>query len=261
MDFPQILRQWRQQRRWPQLELALRAAVSQRHLSFLEAGRAKPSREMVLRLAESLDVPLRERNRWLLSAGYAPAYTELALHAPEMTPVRAAVEWMLRSQEPYPAVAVDRAWNLLAANQAFERICFLLGEDLWLRLGAHPRNLLRLFFHPAGVRSLVLNWPEAAPKLWQRAWQEWESTGYPELGEVLRELEPAVGPLDRELSPLPVLPVVLSWGEQRLSLFSVISTFGTAQDVTADEIRLESLFPADEVSEELLRHMGKGPQQ
>lgn len=255
--FPALLRTWRQRRRVSQLGLALDTGVSQRHLSFLESGRAKPSRAMVLQLTEALEVPLRDRNDWLVAAGFAPAFRASPLDAPEMAQVFSAVRIMLANHEPYPALAVDRAWNIQQANASFERFAALLGADLGARVGGDGRNLMRLFFHPAGLRPLVANWDEVAPLLWQRARREAEALGGREMQAVLDELAPhqdartLKGALDAPL--VPVLPLTLAVGDVRLSLFTVIATFGTAQDITADELRIESLFPADPITDALLR--------
>jgi transcriptional regulator with XRE-family HTH domain len=235
------------------MEVALGAGISQRHLSFLEAGRANPSRQMVLRLAEVLDTPLRERNRWLLAAGYAPVYGERAITDPDMAQVRKAVTWILNGQEPYPALALDPAWNVIEGNRSFEKLWAVAAAAGGP--GGDKRNLLRWFFHPQGLRPHIVNWDVVAPRIWQRAIQEWEHSGNEELGRLLKEvqLDRTHWPTERE--QLPVLPVTLALGEARLSLFSVISTLGTAQDVTADEIRIESLFPADAVSDHLLKQL------
>ncbi len=136
VSFPELMKSWRKKRRMSQLELGLEAGVSQRHVSFLESGRAKPSRTMILQLCETLSVPLRERNDWLLAAGFAPIFATRALDDPQMTQVMTAVRLMLRNHEPFPAVAIDRAWNIRLANQPFEQLSALLGEDLWTRLGS-----------------------------------------------------------------------------------------------------------------------------
>ncbi|WP_396627525.1 helix-turn-helix domain-containing protein [Luteitalea sp.] len=259
-SFSPLLREWRQHRRLSQLTLAVEAGVSQRHLSFLESGRATPSRAMVLHLAEALEVPLRVRNEWLVAAGFAPVFRSSPLDDPQMRQVLSAVRRILASHEPFPAVAVDRAWNVRLTNEPFERLFALLGDDLWTRVGGTSRNLARLFFHPAGLRPFVANWRSAAPLLWQRAQREAAASAGGEMQALIDELAPSVdaetrsGPEDAPL--LPVLPLVLERDGLRLSLFSVIATFGTPQDVTTDELRIESLFPADETTEALLRGLG-----
>ncbi len=253
--FAARLRAWRQRRRLSQLDLSLEAGCSQRHLSCLESGKALPSQAMVLRLGRALEVPLRERNAWLLAAGFAPVYGERPLDDPEMAQVQSAVCLLLESQAPCPAVAVDRAWNVVVANAPWERLAALLGEDLWARVGGTQRNLLRLTFHPEGLRPLVANWAEVAPGLWQRACQE-AAQGREELQALIAELLPhqdrALLGRPPEAPLLPVLPLVLALGDLRLAFFGLVSTFGTAQDITTDELRIETLCPADAVTRTFL---------
>ena len=255
--FPQLLRRWRQRRRMSQLELALEAGVSQRHLSFLESGRAQPSRAMILELSETLSVPLRERNGWLLAAGFAPVFRSRPLDDPQMAQVTSAVRLMLANHEPFPAIAIDRAWNVRMSNGPFDRLVAMLGDDLWARVGGERRNAMRLFFHPDGVRPFVTNWDAVAPLLWHRVHREAEALGDPETGGILAELERHLDVdalrVAEDAALLPVLPLVIEKDGLRVSLFTVISTFGTPQDVTADELRIESLFPADDATERLLR--------
>lgn len=259
--FPQILKTWRSKRRMSQLELALASGVSQRHVSFLESGRAKPSRTMILQLSETLEVPLRERNDWLTAAGFAPVFRARPLDDPQMALVMNAVKVMLANAEPYPAIAIDRAWNIRMANGPFERMGAMLGQDLWARIGGAERNLMRLFFHPNGIKPYVVNWTLVAPLLWHRAQREAEALGGQEMKAVLGELaqyqdaETLWAAEDAAL--VPVLPLEMNKDGVRISLFTVIATFGTAQDVTADELRIESLFPADVATEQLFRSMAK----
>ena len=253
--FADLLKGWRQKRRLSQLELGLDAGVSQRHVSFLESGRAQPSRSMILQLCETLAVPLRERNDLLLAAGFAPQFAARPLSDPVMTQVMSALRLMLKNHEPYPALAVDRAWNIRLANESFERMTGLLGGDLWARIGGTSRNLMRLFFHPQGIRPIVKNWTDIAPLLWQRAQKEADAVGGAEMKAVLAELapfqEPSLAWASGDSALLPVLPLVMEHAGMTLSLFTVIATFGTAQDVTADELRIESLFPADAATEQI----------
>jgi transcriptional regulator with XRE-family HTH domain len=256
-SFPQLLKTWRQRRRLSQLELALESGVSQRHLSFLELGRANPSRSMILQLSATLEVPLRDRNDWLVAAGFAPLFRARPLDDPQMSQVMGAVRRMLASHEPFPAVAVDRAWNIRLSNRPFDGLVALLGADVWTRIGGGERNLTRLFFHPKGIRPLVANWSAIAPLLWHRARREAEALGGEEMKAVLAELRPyqdaeTLGAAE-EIALVPVLPLEIEKDGLRVSLFTVISTFGTAQDVTADELRIESFFPADEATEKLFR--------
>jgi transcriptional regulator with XRE-family HTH domain len=257
LAFPSLLRTWRRRRRLSQLDLALDSGVSQRHVSFLESGRAQPSRAMILQLSETLDVPLRERNDWLVAAGFAPIFRARPLDDPQMAQVMAAVRLMLANHEPFPAVAIDRAWNIRLANGPFEMLAARLGTDLWARVGGERRNLLRLLFHPSGIRPVVVNWTQIAPLLWQRARREAEALGGDEIQALLAELQPFQdaatlwAPEDAAL--VPVLPLVVALGPLQISMFTVIATFGTPQDVTADELRIESFFAADAATEALFR--------
>jgi transcriptional regulator with XRE-family HTH domain len=257
--FPAMLRDWRRRRRMSQLELALSAGVSQRHLSYLESGRAGPSRSMILLLGEALQVPLRDRNDWLLAAGFAPVYRALPLDDPQMSQVNAAVEMLLASHEPFPAVAIDRAWNVRRANGPFDRLVDALDPGAWSRVGGDRRNLARLVFHPRGLRPIITNWATAAPMLWQRALREAAAAGSTEMSDLLDELAPHLDLAalrSGEAPLLPVLPLTLERDGMQVSLFTVISTFGTPLDVTADELRIESFFPADAATERLFRRPG-----
>ncbi|MBU4433401.1 MAG: helix-turn-helix transcriptional regulator, partial [Alphaproteobacteria bacterium] len=169
LAFSRLLREWRQKRRLSQLDLALSSGVSQRHVSFLESGRASPSRNMILQLSETLDVPLRDRNGWLTAAGFAPIFLSRTLDDPQMGQVMSAVRMMLTAHEPFPALALDRAWNIRMANRPFDLLGALLGDDVWARVGGESRNLMRLFFHPEGIRPLVTNWAAVGPLMWRRA--------------------------------------------------------------------------------------------
>jgi transcriptional regulator with XRE-family HTH domain len=255
--FPQLLKGWRQKRRLSQLELALDAGVSQRHVSFLESGRAKPSRSMILQLSETLEVPLRERNDWLIAAGFAPVFRARPLDDPQMSQVMSAVRMMLANHEPFPAIAIDRAWNIRLANRPFDLLLSMIGDDVWARVGGPERNLMRLFFHPNGVKPLVANWKAIAPLLWHRARREADTLGGQEMKEVLADLgqyqDPETLWAAEETALVPVLPLEMQKDGLRVSLFTVIATFGTAQDVTADELRIESFFAADEATEKLFR--------
>jgi len=256
-NFSQLLRHRRHHRRLSQLGLALECGVSQRHLSFLESGRAQPSRTMILLLSEALEVPLRERNEWLVAAGFAPVFQSRALDDPKMIQVLTAIRMMLAGHEPFPAIAIDRSWNIRLSNHAFDRFVAMLGGDPWGRIGGEQRNIMRLFFHPEGIRPLVANWKAIAPLVWHRARREADSFGGQDTKAVLTELSPYQDDetlwTSEDLALLPVLPLEIETGNLRVSFFTVISTFGTAQDVTADELRIESLFPADEATADLFR--------
>ncbi len=255
--FPGLLRAWRMRRRLSQLDLALTSGVSQRHVSFLESGRARPSRAMVLQLSEALEVPLRDRNAWLTAAGFAPVFSSRALEDPQMAQVMGAVSMMLSAHAPFPAMALDRAWNVVMANAPFDRLGAMLGPDVWTRVGGDRPNLMRLFFHPDGIRNQVVNWREIGPLMWRRAQREADAVGGQAARALLDELAPLQdadmlwSPADTAL--VPVLPFALEVQGLRLSMFAVVATFGTAQDVTADELRIETLFPADAATEALFR--------
>ena len=259
--FPELLKTWRHKRRLSQLALALESGVSQRHVSFLESGRAKPSRDMIMQLSDTLNVPLRDRNDWFVAAGFAPIFRTSALDDPQLSQVMSAVRMMLANHAPFPAVAVDRAWNIRLANEPFERLLSLAGENTWARIGGTHRNLMRFFFHPHGIRPYVANWSTIAPLLWQRACREADSIGGRDMRDVLTELRElqndemltALTVSDAQL--VPVLPLIIEKDGMRVSLFTVIATFGTAQDVTTDELRIESMFPADAATQELFRLM------
>jgi transcriptional regulator with XRE-family HTH domain len=256
--FPSLLRAWRQKRRLSQLDLALTSGVSQRHVSFLESGRANPSRNMILQLSETLDVPLRERNAWLTAAGFAPLFRTRALDDPQMGQIMSAVQMMLTAHEPFPAIALDRAWNVVMSNRPFDLLSGMLGEDLWARVGGGPRNLMRLFFHPQGIRPLVTNWRAVGPLIWRRAQKEANALDGEEMKAVLADLAPYQdaevlwSAADAALAP--VMPFDMQVSGQRISMFAIIATLGTAQDVTADELRIETLFPADPETEALFRN-------
>ena len=264
-SFGLLLRDCRRARKRSQLDLAVEADVSQRHVSFLESGRAQPSREMVLQLSQALDLPLRERNRLLMSAGYAGIYPQRRLDAADMQPVRQALDLLIKHHEPLPAIVVDRAWNLFLANAAVPRLFALMGnlDEVWKRVcGDGPRNVLKLMFHEQGMRPFIRNFADIAPPLLVRTARE--ALEHPSVHEVLEEVLRYPGipakwrSIDLHASPVPVLCTELAAGGISLRMFSMLSTFGTPQDVTADELRVESFFPADPVSEALMRKIGGG---
>ncbi len=253
LGFAQALKLWRQQRKVSQLELSLSAEVSQRHISWLETGRSQPSREMVLRLSESLDIPLRERNRLLNSAGFASVYTEHSFDAPELEPVKSLLSEMLDHHLPYPAYVMDRHWNILMQNSACD-LLFLIPEDsndFWYALSEDgPANAAILFTHPKGVRPMIKNFDEIiAPfvRRLQKEAMEYQDDHSIKLVEILKALVGDV--VDLSLQPLlPTLPVRLAVDDIELKLTTVISTFGTAQDITAQELRLETFYPTDQTT-------------
>ena len=242
-----LIREWRTRRNLSQLGLASDSAVSARHLSFIETGRARPSREMVLHLAERLEVPLRERNVMLLAAGFAPAYGERPLEGEEMAPVREALERFLGAHEPYPAVVVDRHWNLVLANEAV----WFLTEGVAPELLEPPANALRATLHPGGMAPRILNFAEWSAHLVHRLRREVALTGDAELEALLAEVVGYPGvhsepPAPEALVPGEiVLPLHVRYGDDRLSFFSTLTTFGTALDVTLAELAVEAFYPAD----------------
>jgi transcriptional regulator with XRE-family HTH domain len=247
-----------------QLGLAVEAEISTRHLSFLETGRAQPSRDMLLLLSRVLEVPLRGRNELLTAAGYAPIYRETALGAPEMTQVRRALEFMLRQQEPYPAMVLDRYWNVLKTNGAMDRILgVLLGPEA-TEVGGPP-NAMRLSFHPKGLRPAVVNWEATAASLIQWLHRDLLRTGDAETRQLLEELlaYPDVPrqwrTLDLDASTAPVLAVELSKGAARFGFFTTLASLGTPYDITLHELRIECFFPVDDATDDALRRLATRP--
>ena len=254
----QLLRQWRERRRVSQLALALDAEISSRHLSFVETGRSHPSREMVLLLAEVLDVPPRARNDLLAAAGYAPIYRESSLDAPEMAQFRRALDFILRQQEPYPAIVLDRYWNILLANEGADRfVGFFLDPSTADTLG--PPNALRLICHPHALRPFIVNWEATAAALIQWLHRDLLRSADPGIRLLLDELlaYPDVPhnwrALDLDAPTGPFLAIEMQKGETRLSFFSTLTTLGTPYDITLHELRIESYFPADDATDTALR--------
>jgi transcriptional regulator with XRE-family HTH domain len=256
-DRPQaatLLRQWRERRGKSQLELSLDAGVSQRHISFIEIGRSVPSRQMLIDIATALDVPLRDRNTLLLAGGYAPIYPDGAWDGPEMHAITSALERVLRQHEPFPALVMDRYWNVLMTNQAaphfFDRFCDLSARP-------PPRNMLELMFDPEGMRPFIADFPAVAESLIQRVYRE-------SLGRLVDDRTKAL--LERllafpDVAPPSVVPgvqsaapvITLSFVREgkRLNYFSMVTTVGTPQAVAAQELRIECMFPADKDTETL----------
>jgi transcriptional regulator with XRE-family HTH domain len=248
-----LLREWRRRRRLSQLDLALDAGVSARHLSFVETGRSRPSAEMVLHLAQHLDVPLRDRNQLLLAAGYAPVFGQRGLDEPEMGPVREALELVLRGHEPYPAVVVDRHWGMVAGNSAIA----LLIEGVAAELLEPPVNVLRASLHPDGMAPRIVNLGEWRAHLLDRLGRQAVSTGDPALAALYAELSELPGggthaPVDPVAGDIAV-PLRLRAGDRELRFISTMTTFGTATDITVVEISIESFFPADAATAEAVR--------
>ena len=253
----ELLRAWREHRRLSQLELALQAEVSTRHLSFVETGRARPSSQMILRLTEQLEVPLRERNQLLLAGGYAPLYPESSLEAPHMAAVRSAVRQLLESHEPYPAVVVDRAWSIVDAN----RSTGLFLDGIAPELLEPPVNALRIGLHPRGLAPRIINLGEWRAHLLGRVRRHLALSADPQLGELYAELQsyPCEQP-----EPEPdlllgagsvVVPLRLRRTDARgeLAFFSTVAAFGTPLDITVAELAIESFFPADQHTAATLR--------
>jgi transcriptional regulator with XRE-family HTH domain len=254
--FGSRLRWWRTHRGQSQLALAGAAEISQRHLSFLESGRTAPSRDMVLRLAAALDVPLRQQNALLLAAGFAPVWRESALAAPELAQVMQALDHMLAQQEPYPAFVVDRRWHLLRANRGAARMTeFLLGPPAD---PSAPVNLADALMSPAALRPLIVNWEEVALYFLRGVQADALADGTAETADLARRLAayPDAAALARKLPAEPngpVLTIHFRRGDTSLKLFTIIATLGTAHDVTLQEIRIECFFPADVESAALMR--------
>ncbi|MGB0112150.1 MAG: helix-turn-helix transcriptional regulator [Ilumatobacteraceae bacterium] len=237
-----LLRSWRERRRVSQLELSTVAAVSTRHLSYVETGRSRPSRELLLHLAERLDVPLRERNQLLLAAGFAPVFTEFDLDDPEMRPIADALSVMLAGNEPNPTIVMDRHWNLLMANDS----ALLLTAGAAQHLFEPNINILRLSLHPDGLSSRIVNFAEVAHHLIDRLRRQIALTGDPVLGDLLEEALEWTADIE-QADPDPtaaVVPMTMLIDGQERSFFSMVSTFGTAADVTAAELTIETFYPA-----------------
>jgi transcriptional regulator with XRE-family HTH domain len=265
-SFGQLLREWRALRKRAQLDVALEAGVSQRHLSFLESGRAQPSRGMVLQLAEALEVPLRERNLWLHTAGFAPVFQQRSLQDDDMAAVREALTQTIRHHEPYPAMVVNRQWDMLMCNAATERFVALLGppDEVWQRVDeSGGRNVMRMTFHPMGMQPRLKNWPQVATLLLNRLQRELAADPrHQALRQLLADVShfPGVSAPWRSQdwlsgSPPPIFPMEYDLGAHTLKVFSMVSSFGTALDVTADELRVETFFPADDFSRDFFRRL------
>jgi transcriptional regulator with XRE-family HTH domain len=248
-----LIAYWRHERKKSQLDLALDANVSQRHVSFVESGRANPSREMITSLAEALDVPLRERNVLLTAAGYAPLYRQNDLSGPQMSQVRKMLERILERQNPYPAVVMDSHWDILMTNKSAERF---FGLFVNVESSNGPPNVLRMIFDPKGLRPFISNWEVTARGLIRRVYREAvcgsvdaatlelleELFSYSDIPKHWRNA-------DIESPLLPFLPVEFRKDDRKMNFFSTITTLGTPQDITSQEIRIECFFPADDETE------------
>jgi transcriptional regulator with XRE-family HTH domain len=246
-----LLREWRQRRHLSQLALACDAEISTRHLSFIETGRATPSRDMVLRLAERLDVPLRARNSLLVSAGFAPVYPERPLSDPALAAALEAIEHLLRAHQPFPALAIDRHWQLVASNDAARALM----SDVDPSLATPSVNVLRLSLHPGGLASRIVNLGEWKAHVLARLRRQIDTSADPILVELAQELAayPAPGPPLAKSDVAPVfVPLTLRTPQGELSFLSTTTIFGTPVDVTLSEIALESFFPANQATAETL---------
>jgi transcriptional regulator with XRE-family HTH domain len=258
-SFGARVRWWRARRGLSQLDLAGAAGTSQRHVSFLESGRAQPSREMVVRLAAALDIPLRQQNALLLAAGYAPAWRESDLTAPELAVVNQALDHMLAQQEPFPAVVVDRCWNLLRANMGAEWLTAFLTRPSPAPAAMGTVNLAEWLMSPDGLRPLLVNWEDVAIYFLRGVHADAIADGTQETADLLQRLlaypgMPALShvPALEEL-PSPVLAMHFRKGQTSLRLFTTIATLGTPQDVTVQELRIECFFPSDEATAQVFK--------
>jgi transcriptional regulator with XRE-family HTH domain len=249
----ELLRHWRQRRRLSQLELAGEAGVSARHLSFVETGRARPSRAMVLHLAEQLEVPLGARNELLTAAGFAPAYARRGLEDPDMSAVRATLALVLAAYEPFPALALDRSWHLVAANGAVQPLL----EGVAPHLLEPPVNVLRLSLHPEGLAPRIVNLPQWRRHVLHRLSREAHLSGDAGLAALHRELVAYPGGTDRTPPDGIAVPLRVRLGDTTLSFLSTVTTFGTAVDLTAAELSVEAFLPADDATAEVLRRAAR----
>ncbi|WP_284322072.1 helix-turn-helix domain-containing protein [Dyella acidisoli] len=252
-----MLRHWREVRGASQLGLALEAGISQRHLSFIESGRSVPSRQALTSIVQSLDVPLRERNAVFLAAGYAPVYSEVPWNAKEMQSITRALDRMLRQHNPFPAIVMDRYWNVLTTNASSPRF---FGSFIDIAARKEPRNMLHLLFDPDGMRPFVVDWETVARSLIQRVYRETigrvlderssslldELFAYPGVDASWR-LRGSVGSAPN----LPMIPMSFKKHGKILSYFSMVTSVGAPQSVAAQELRIECMFPADEETEAL----------
>ena len=246
--FPDILRQWRNQRRLSQLDLAIEANISSRHISFLETGRSRPSRDMVIHLGDALSIPLEVRNQMLTSAGFAPKYQKRDWGDAAMVPIKKAIDWTLERHAPYPGIALDRLWVIQRMNAPARLLFGGMGAD-------EGTSMLDLIQHPL-VQDNVENWPEVAHHSALRLRSESAAQGG------IPELESAADLLAKDAIPsepnVPAIPTVFKLGEQRLSLFGTIAQFGTTADQTLEDLKIELFFPADEAADSLLKQMSAG---
>jgi len=252
-EFTGRLREWRKHRKMSQLDLALAADVSQRHVSWLETGRSQPSRRMVIKLSEAMEVPLRDRNSILNSAGFASLYSDRDLSEPAMEPLTEVLTDMLKHHNPYPAFVLDRFWNIKMKNQAAETLFEIMGDpkQVWNDVGDQGEtNIALLTVHPNGLRRFISNWQEVAGPFLKRLYREAVDSGDQLMLDRYQQLIEHAGEIadmhHNHTDLMPVLPLEIDLGGAMLKLCSVISTFGTAQDITANELRIETFYPADD---------------
>lgn len=262
--FPARLAWWRKRRGQSQLQLAMAASCSQRHISFLELGRTKPSREMVMRLSEALDVPFRQSNELLLAAGFAPVWAATDFSANSMAPVREALEYMLSQQEPYPAVVVDRRWNLLQANKgAVALVEFLVGP---IAPGT-PINLADALVGPDVLRPHLANWDAIVRYFIRSVEADAYADASPETAALLerllgyKDVRAVLAQVPTNSDPSPILPMEFHKGRTKLRLFTTLATLGTPQDITLQELRIESFFPIDGQTREVFRKWAASKKQ
>ena len=256
------LREWRARRGLSQLELALDAGISARHLSFVETGRSKPGRDLLLRITEQLGLPFRESNELLLAAGHAPAFPEHGLHDPELAPVREALELIISGHEPYPAVVVDRGWNVVAASSAVQALAQWVDSDL----RQPPLNAMRVGLHPRGVARWVINLGDVHAYFAGRLRRQVALTGDARLAALLEEVEgypapePEHDPITEAAAGMILTPLMRfrnPFGGGELSFFATVATFGTAAEVTTSELSIELAFPADSATAAALRNIAR----
>jgi transcriptional regulator with XRE-family HTH domain len=246
----ELIREWRQRRRLSQLDLAIEADISARHLSFVETGRSRPTSQMILRLAEHLDIPLRERNALLLAGGYAPAYPRHGLDEPELAAVRTALAQILAGHQPYPALVVNRWWELADANASVAVLT--AGTAEWLL--EPPVNVLRVGLHPDGMAPRIANLAQWRGHLLDRLRRQAAATADPRLAELHQELSGYPGGQDQAPAGASVVvPLRYRYNGSELSLFSTTTVIGTPRDVTIDELAIEAFYPADQATAEVLQ--------
>jgi transcriptional regulator with XRE-family HTH domain len=248
----EMLRFWRQLNRISQMDLALNVDISSRHLSFVETGKSKPSRNLVLKIAHSLKLPLRHRNAFLIAAGYAPAFEEEPFDGQKMEIVREALQRMLEKHEPYPAFVVDTGYKIIMTNSGYDQIVkFYAGENALKKYG----NAIRILFSEDGLRHYVKDWPAVEYFLLARLWEEVVSTQHSELIALYKEmsqLRSSDDPINFQIdNNLPIMNLTLEKNSKRASFFSMITTLGTPLDLTTQELRIELFFPSDEETKQL----------